>query len=178
MFNQQLMAPALHRPVPLRRFFPRSAVCWLAASAVLSLHCGGGGGGRGPTGPPPGPATLFGRWQGTMQGTRTDNGAALSCTVAWRLEDAGGDPGVQVGIGEWNAACSDGTSGQGLLNASLVFFAVVALGLPARTAQPPMGGCSWGAGGTFTGNRIAGTWNTPTDGTCALPVTGTFEVTK
>jgi hypothetical protein len=112
-----------------------------------------------------------------MAGTRSDNGARVTCTVDWHVEDAGGEPGIVIGIGDWDADCSDGTTGGGALFVNDIFFFLVVIALDASPPGGPFGDCGWAGHGTFNGDRIEGTWQTP-QGDCPVAMSGTFEVRK
>jgi hypothetical protein len=78
--------------------------------------------------------------------------------------------------GNWEARCSDGKQGNGLVFANTVFSnQVLVSGL---LGQPVFGGCGWASLALREGNRLRGDWSTPQNCQTSPGLQGRMELTK
>lgn len=137
-------------------------------SLVLVISGCGGGGGSSPTEPTSEPVPLEGAWSGSVTIT---NSTRATCTLSLDLErDA------QDYIGNWEAQCSDGTQGSGLVLVTPAFSnQVLVAGLQG---QPVFGGCGWSSLASRSGNRLRGDWGTPQNCQSGPVLQGRMDLTK
>jgi hypothetical protein len=78
--------------------------------------------------------------------------------------------------GNWEARCSDGKQGNGLVFANIVFSnQVLVAGL---LGQPVFGGCGWASLALREGNRLRGDWSTAQNCQTSPGLQGRMELTK